>query len=245
MNNLNSENVPKPVAFIYAPGQAFLAPYFERELAKYDVIFCPEALPEVPTAAEAAVMISSTGIYDVKQGENFDESTEVDPNSEWVAHEAAFRVFCTNNSLTCTILRASNIVGTGMNGFAMRIARGIARGTLMHIIGNQARISLVHAVDIPAVARRVWQSGLIVNVTDGCATPLDELVSALAYRINDKKVFDIKPRWARLLYGRQFYSELTTTLTFSNVRCERLTDGMPMHPVCEYLKTHVYDDESL
>ena len=49
----------------------------------------------------------------------------------------------------------------------MRMARGIARGMLMHISGNSATISVVHAIDVARLSVELQDAPGIYNITDG------------------------------------------------------------------------------
>lgn len=237
----DTEQAQKPRAVVYCPNQEFLHPYFERELADHDISFSLD----VAEKPDLALMVSSADIYGKTEGENYDETTETDPSSPYHAAEQAYASFCREHGTVCTIVRGANIVGTGMNGFPMELARGIARGTLMHIAGNEARLSVVHAVDVARFGRLLADSGETVNLTDGTATTIDSLMEALAYRLDNKRVCTIKPKWARLLYGKKRLARLTTTLTFSNAKALRLTGNAETTRVTDYLTTHVYDHDSL
>lgn len=227
-----------PTLFINAPVHHFLLPYFEREFADHTVV------DEAPaTKIDVAIMISSTDIY--KLNECIDEATEINLESVWVRREEAFRTLCAQKGVNPCILRVPHIVATGMSGLPMRLARGIARGTLMHIKGNEAIISLIHGIDVAQYARALMGKDVTVNITDGTNTSVDLLIDALARRINDKKVFTLSPRWARLLYGKDFYEQLTTSLRVNDAKARKLAPEVNLHPVTDYLTTHIYDDESL
>lgn len=230
---------------VFCPDRQFLAPYMGRAFGHETVFVCAQLPAELPVDVSRAVMISSTDIYAVTRGRNLDESTPLLGSSPWNGLEQDFTRFCASNNLRPLLLRCANIVGTGMNGLPMRLARGIDNGTLFHIKGNEAEISVVHAVDVAAVACRLAGTEGIYNVTDGCHTRIDALIDALAFRMNDKTVFSLSARPARLLYGKTYYGILTDTLLFDDGALVQATGAMPMHPVCEYLRTHVYDESSL
>lgn len=215
----------EPVLYVYAPGHQFLIPYFEREFSDYIVVADP---PAVKLAG--AVMVSSA---------------LVDTKSPWPHREEAFKKMCAQNSVAPCILRVPHVVATGMTGLPMRLARGIARGTLMHIKGNEAVMNLIHGVDVAQYAHVLMGKDVAVNITDGTETPVDSLIDALARRINDKKVFSIAQRWAKLLYGNEFYLQMTTSCTVSDSEARAIAPEVHLHPVTEYLTTHNYDDESL
>lgn len=142
------------------------------------------------------------------------------------------------------VLRCPYIVGTGMTGMPMEFARRIARGTFCHIKGNEARISLIHAVDVAVAVRlALGQSGDYV-ITDGVSHTIRDFAEALAWRIDQKRIFTLKPRWARWLIGRQMLQFITSDhLADGSAFAERF--NFQPNNVCEYLRTHVYNDESL
>lgn len=141
-----------------------------------------------------------------------------------------------------TVLECPNIVGTGMTGLPMQLACRIAKGTYFHILGNTTRLSTIHASDVAKAVRLAVGSGRRITLTDGADPTFIEFADALAYRINDKRILTLKPRWARLLLGRT----MREAVTADSVVYRRSTlVGFEPTPVVEYLRTHVYDDESL
>lgn len=239
--------------FVFVPGKRFLAPYLGRVFEEETMIVDDKVSDGIPETVKYAVMISDTDIYLVKSGEHITEDAPVDTDSEFFAAENTFVDWCNSRDIRYFILRCANIVGTGMDGLPMRLARGIDRGLLCHIEGNEARISVVHAVDVAQAARIVSDRATegvvfektVANMTDGTETPVDDLIDALAFRMNDKKVFKMGRKLARLIYGKSYFDILTTTKTFDDSRAISVTEGMPLHKVTEYLRTHVYNDESL
>lgn len=205
-----------------------------------------------PTQRKCAIMISSTDVYNVRGGENLTEETPLLAGSEWLRREENFRSSCGFENIPTVIIRCPHIVGTGMNGLPMRIARGINNGILCHIRGNDAAVSVVHAVDIAALAAILGDkllAGAVVpaamNFTDGTRTTVNALIEALAYRMGNKRIYTIGPKIARLIYGKEFFGQMTETLTFDDALAIAASDGMRLHPVTEYLTTHVYDGNSL
>lgn len=228
------------IAFVYLADNQFLAPYIEREFKGYDVVY--NLTDDI--AADVAVMVSSTDVYDVTEGMNYDENTPLKSNSTFARHEQTFKDICARKHLKPTILRCANIIGTGMNGLPMRLARGIARGTLMNVKGNEAVINTVHAVDVARVARLLADKGETYNVTSGFDTRIADLIDALAYRIKNKDVFTVGSNWARIIYGKTYLGLMTTTLTFNNMRMvHALPEDMQFNDVVSYMKNHDYAND--
>ena len=252
---METENDIKEVLLVQTNGKDFLLPYFEREWGKRGfVITDSQAIPTDNAKLTAAVCISSTDVYDIDEGFGIDEQAPVISSSPWLEREREFTELCKGLGVNGAIIRCAEIVGTGMNGFAMRLAKGIARGTLMHIAGNDGQLSVVHAVDVSRfgidLADKATESGSTIgplNLTDGNDTKIDDLINALAFRIKDKDVFTIKnAKLARLIYGGEFYGQMTRRLTFSNAAAMKILPGVDKPvTVTEYLRTHNYDSNSL
>lgn len=146
--------------------------------------------------------------------------------------------------LPVTLLRCPAIVGTGMSGLPMRIASGIASGRYVQVKGNPARVSVIHAVDVARAARMAVGIQGEFMLTDRTDPGINELAEALAYRIGNKRLFTIGARWARLWYGCEFFRVLTTDSTVNDTFGHRFPEFSPVN-VVNYLRTHVYDENSL
>lgn len=237
---------PDKTLLALCPGAEFMVKYLAHAWGSdWRVI----TRPEDGVAVDAAVMISSTDIYDVTEGRDYAEDTRLKSDSPLVRDEAMFADFCSRHALSCLILRAANIIGTGMTGLPMRMARGIARGTLMHIRNNSATLSVVHALDVARLSIELQDAPGIYNLTDGRDTTVDDLIDALAHRLNDKSVGTLRPRWARWLYGRRYYDRLTRSLTFddSSVLSVLTSAGRSseMIDVVQRLNTHRYGQDDI
>lgn len=242
MLNQNMKSTPynenhRPALYLYTPSSQFVRPYFERLMPDY-------RLTDNPGEAVAAVMISSTDIYDVVNGDNFNELTAIKADSQLVLSEDVFKDRCFACDLKPTVLRCAPIVCTGMEGWPRQLAEKIYRGTYLGVSGNDARRSVVHAVSLPDAASAVITSGEIYNVTDSVDPTVAELADAFAWRIAQKRIFTLKPKWYRLIFGKKKFDAACSSLTFS---CEKLRSCCNFNPVStvDYLKTHVYDENSL
>ena len=235
MNESNEDK--RPVLYLFTPSCDFVRPYFERLMPEWRIA-------DTPDSASAAVMVSSTDIYDVGCGTNFNELSPLVPDGPWACAEESFIAACSEAVLPPTVLRCAPIVATGMTGMPRELAEKIYRGTYIGISGNDARCSVVHAVSLPDAARCVMTSGGIFNVTDTVDPTVNDLAEALAWRIAQKCNFYLKPKWYRLIFGKKKYDRQTRTLTFS---CEKLRSAGDFNPVStvDYLKNHVYDEKSL
>lgn len=197
-------------------GCDFLLPYFRRQLEVKD--------DDDPLPSASGVKIVTDEAEGYVDGE-FDD-------------------YCRQRQLPVVVIRCPYIVGTGMTGLMRKVAAGIYKGTFVHIAGNDARISVVHATDVAKAASIAAGTQGTCTLTDGMDPTMHVLSDAFAYRMGDKRIFTIGPRWAKLWYGGTYYTTLTTSHTAPDTFSTLFPDFHPVS-VVEYLKTHVYDEQSL
>lgn len=153
------------------------------------------------------------------------------------SHE--FYTYCEANSLPVTTLICPAIIGTGMQGLPMSIARGIYRGTYTLIAGNVTRMSVVHALDIADAAAVAAGSHGTFTITDGDDPTINDLSDALAHRISAKRLFSL-PVWASKIWlGSKMFGELTTDNVIADTFRLQFPDFSP-RKVTHYLRTHDY-----
>ena len=228
--------------YVHTPGREFLWPYIKKAASAH-------TLTDNASEADVAIMVSSTDIYTTGELLLAAENTPANPDSAWIGHENAFAAGCEN--CRTVILRCPNVIGTAMTGFPRELAESIFRGTFFHFKGNEARVSAVHAADvaaaIAALAEMPTAEG-VYNICDGENPTLHDLAEAIAFRMNNKRISTLSTRgqlWlGRLIYGKKRYSTYTTSRTFDCSRLCRTIDYRPT-PTTEYLRTHVYDENSL
>lgn len=205
--------------------------------------------------ADAAVLVSDISVYAVAADTAAGEDSPVDEASEVLAAERAFAAACAAAKVSGFVLRCADIVGTGMTGFPRELAESVWRGTFFHFPDNDARRSAVHASDVAAAA--VLAAGLagddrggvmIYNICGADDPRVHDLAEAFAYRMKNKRISTLSTggqKWlGRLLYGRRRMRLYT---------CSRLADGSAFCgatgfapvAVCDYMRTHQYDENSL
>lgn len=233
----------KKIAF-FSGDRPFMLPYFQREFPGRD------AVGEDFTAVDAAVLLSSTDIYESCGDVAADENTPVKPSSEWKKREDEFFARASAAGVKAFVLRCAPIAGTGMTGAVRSLAEDIMRGIFLHFPGNEGRMSVVHASDVARAARMLVDTcpdGGVFNLTDGDDPKIDDLAEALAFRMNNKRISTLSTRpqqiIARILYGRRRYDSYTRTRLYSSARIQAL--GFEPQAVCNYMRTHLYDDSSL
>lgn len=158
------------------------------------------------------------------------------------------------------ILMLPAVVGTGMGGELGRMAAMINRGTYFHVSGDDARLSVIHATDVgKAVAIALSNPSITgtYHISDGINPTWHDLAEALAYRMGQKRIYSLTlkrwqrmARWADRLKLSQFGSrqlKLITTDAIVDTNQWTIDAGEAWHPTdtTEYLRTHVYDENSL
>lgn len=226
-----------PNIYICSPGKDFVRPYFERLMPEYEIT-------DSIHNADVAIMISSTDIYDIDNGTNFNEFSPLKSDCQLALDEQQFIGACNERNIPYSILRCAPIVCTGMQGFVRFMAECIYRGSYIGLSENKAVRSFVHGIDLPAAARATIGLNDVFNVTDGRETLLTDLADALAWRMSQKRIFSLKAKWYKLLFGKKKMNEVCRSLCFSIEKIKSTGKFNPT-PVVEYLKTHIYDEQSL
>lgn len=236
-----------PVLLFHAPGREFVRPYVERMLSGWKVAGLEDA-----GHADAAVMLSGCEVYAATEGEGLDESTPADGRLPLARQEVEFRQKAANATDKYLILRCANTIGTGMGGYGMKMARRIASGYFLHFPGNEARVSLIHAQAIAECTAALLEKmnfapGGVYNLTDGREHKVSDLADALARRINDKKIPTLSTRpqqWLGKLLLRSLWRDYSRTITFSSGKAAGEL-GLRPFDTLEYMRTHIYDENSL
>lgn len=237
--------------YICAPQADFVLPFIKQLMPKADIHTDADAVPGTP---DAAVMLSSCSVYTPGEHILADENAPLDRQSPLFAAEEDFKALCRKRGWPGVILRCADIVGTGMNGFTRDLVGAVYRNFFFHFPGNEARRSVVHAIDVALTVKAIADGALgdtgapevrIFNFTDGTHPTIHDLAEAFAYRINNKRISNLSTRpqqyIGRLLYGKRRYATYTTTRTFNDDAIHKLLDTTPIN-VCHYLRTHDYQD---
>lgn len=222
---IDQELIPdkRPFMAVSAPGRDFILKYFDRQ---FDRRITND--PDEAEKGSPAVLI-------------------VDPDEAPGEEVGIFADKARRGGHRLVTVSVRDVIGTGMTGLMMRLARGVARGTLMKIRDNAARWSVTHAVDVARAAEALCRKGeddLVVTVSADPVS-LSDLVDALGVRIKDKRVGVIAPRWARILYGADYYGLLTSDRIADASEFRAMFPDFIFNDPTQYLTTHVYDNDSL
>lgn len=210
----------------------------------------------LPEAAAGIVVVSSTEVYGRDSGDSLTTDAEAVSDNRFLLAENRVKDECAHRGIPVVILRPVDMIGTAMTGRWRCIANGIYRATYHHIRNNNAMTSVVHAIDLAAIAvKAVGLSGTF-NVTDGREYMVRDVAEALSNRFDHKRipVFSLKQAKIEAIIADVFtlgaagrraaLRKAQLSLTFDGSEILRLTRHQPIETLT-YLKTHEYGSEDI
>lgn len=154
---------------------------------------------------ENFVFISSHKVYSEDAGENINEDANL-----WVSSEAGrtktmaeefLRDWAERHDVTLTIIRPAIMFGNGVKGEMLRLFNDAVSGNYIHIRGNDARLSIVTALDVARGIRALYDHGGVYNAADGVNPRLIELAEAMSANAGAKKRMTHLPAsWAEWIW---------------------------------------------
>ena len=212
----------RPALAVFAPDREFLLKYFDRA-------------------------------FDCRITENIDDATEKNAITilginEPVSHKAQeFIKLAKAQDKNIITLRVPHVIGTGMGGTMLRLARRVARGSQFQIRDDNTKWSVIHATDIAAAALTIASNNESDVEYTISAPPItvNDLLDALSHRIKNKRIGTISPRWAKILYGGELFKMLSTENIVDTSAFSTHYPNFKFINPADYLRTHDYDDESL
>lgn len=150
------------------------------------------------------------------------------------------------------------VVGTGMRGQLMDMARGINAGWYFNIGGDRSRMSVIHAVSVATAVRLAVKSGDYAGdwlLTDGLDPLRSDVAAALACRLGQKRIYTMPMKWHKILarLGDKLRFMPYSTARLNAMTRDAIKAGLTFADVCpdwhpvdtvDYLKTHDYSDET-
>lgn len=151
------------------------------------------------------VFISSFRVYSRDAGENVDEESSTwatdNVGKSKMRAEELMREWCQTNNVCLTIIRPARMFGNGVKGETLRLFNDALSGKYIHIRGNDARISLVTALDVARAIQKVYKNGGIYNAADGRNPKFIEMVEAMTANAGAKKRMTHLPAaWAEWIW---------------------------------------------
>lgn len=207
-----------------------------------------EAIDQSRKYPDNFIYISSCAVYGVLSGRNIDEDTECHPYSEYgiskLAAENFLKDWCGRHGIKLSILRPSSVIGTGMTGRMLLLAKAINSGAYMHLHEYNPYRSYIHVSELAAIVRDIIGKPGIFNLTDGQSHSLHELADALAIRMKNKRIFKIPKLVSKILFkvinfipaGHKLRQQTSSDLTFSCAHLETTLPNLKHLNVVEYLK---------
>lgn len=151
------------------------------------------------------VYIGSGRVYSRDAGENVSEDTPT-----WASDEAGkskaraedlLKTWCEDRDVTLTIIRPARMFGNGVKGETLSLFNDALSGRYIHIRGNDAKVSLVCALDVAKAVKMLYERGGIYNAADPWPVRFIDMVEALTANAGAKKRMTHLPTaWAEWLW---------------------------------------------
>ncbi len=216
----------------------FLDKFIEKEFIRAGYA---AAATDEENAAAVTVFVSSPTCPDPPAGDN---------TLVVVRPEGAFGSSGNDNPSATTIL-TPYIIGTGMEGLMRDIVAMTARGTMIHITGNEARVSVIHATDVARIAVLLAGTPGRYIISDGFNPTWHDLIEALSMRVGHPRIPTLSPsmtKWYALggkLWGGPDKKMISTITADATVAPTPLPVSITPVNTTEFLKSHEYTDEDL
>ena len=154
---------------------------------------------------EYFVYVSSHRVYSRDAGEEVNEEDNTWPSCEVgktkLQAEEIVKQWCDLHNVTLTIIRPARMFGNGVSGDTLELFNDALAGKYIHIRGNDAKVSLVTALDVARAIKKVYESGGIYNAADGRNPKYIEMVEAMTANAGAKKRMTHLPvAWAEWVW---------------------------------------------
>lgn len=154
---------------------------------------------------ENFVYISSHKVYSRDAGENIEEDTPT-----WAGDEAGkskalaenlLKKWCEERNVTLSIIRPSRMFGNGVKGDTLQLFNDALSGKYIHIRGNDAKVSLVCALDVARGVKNIYRHGGIYNAADPEPVRYIDMVESMTANAGYKKRMTHLPAtWAEWVW---------------------------------------------
>lgn len=149
------------------------------------------------------VFISHHEVYGKKEAESINESTHLWTNTKLGQSKAlaenSVTEWCNEHNIVLTILRPAPMFGHNMHNEWSKVFDEITRGKYFNIRENEAKRSVVTALDVARVAMLTFTRGGIYNVADGSNPSYNDLTQSIgANGIKMKRPFFLPLKWAKI-----------------------------------------------
>jgi len=193
---------------------------------------------------ETIIFLSSAAVYGCDQGENVDETHELNPQTPYAISKKKAEDYliewCSRHDVRLAILRPSLIAGPNPPGNLGSMINGIAAGRYLRIAGGKARKSVLMVEDIARLVPLLEQKGGIYNVCSDDQPNFRELESVICNQLGLKLPMNM-PLWgAKCLaiigdmlgkkapFNTNKLIKMTESLTFSNAKAKKELGWAPL-----------------
>ncbi|MDE6342464.1 MAG: SDR family oxidoreductase [Muribaculaceae bacterium] len=147
------------------------------------------------------IFLSSWEVYSPDAGENVEETHQTWASSKVgqskARAEQLLAGWCAERNVTLTILRPARMMGKGVKGEMRTLFNDVATGRYIHVRGNDARLSLVCALDVAKAIKNLGFIGGIYNVADDAPSRWIDLAEAMSANCGAMKRQTFLPeKWA-------------------------------------------------
>lgn len=151
------------------------------------------------------VFISSCQVYSRDAGENITEDANTwattDAGKSKALAEDFVKKWCEERDVTLTIIRPARMFGNGVKGETLQLFNDALSGKYIHIRGNDAKVSMVCALDVARGIKEIYRRGGIYNSADRHPVKYIEMVEAMTANAGAKKRMTHLPaNWAEWLW---------------------------------------------
>ncbi len=147
------------------------------------------------------VYVSSWEVYSPDAGEHIQEDHRLWASSKVGQSKARTEDlvagWCAAHDVLLTIIRPARMFGKGVKGEMKTLFNDVVNSRYIHVRGNDARLSLVCAIDVAQAICRLHSVGGVYNVSDGRGAKWIELAEAMSANCGAMKRQTFLPdKWA-------------------------------------------------
>ena len=151
------------------------------------------------------VYISSWEVYSPDSGENVAEDHQVWASTKVgqskARAELLVKEWCEQRNVTTTILRPARMFGRGVHGEMKELFGDVVRSRYIHVRGNEARLSIVCAIDVAEAIKKLHSVGGTYNISDREGASWIELAEAMSANSGAMKRQTFLPKkWAEVAW---------------------------------------------
>lgn len=151
------------------------------------------------------IFISSFRVYNPDEGTDLTEFSPASGTGNVGESKALAEKIVTDwarhHGAVLTIIRPARMFGSRVGGETLRLFNDALNGSYIHIRGNDARVSLVSALDVAKAIKKVYTQGGIYNAADGFNPRFIDMMEAMTANAGQqKRVTHLPATWAEWLW---------------------------------------------